>query len=1247
MFSMFRSKRFRNISSRSRFSLQGRSLRYETMEGRMVLSATGFAGNECAPEFDDAQMDSRVPTQTFSPGTEIAFSFNAADIISDDGVGATDPSDIRFFLDPDVDANFRNNGSTPAGATLVANDPDNNDQWDFSWTPIETQIGTFRLFIIATDLGGDGSAGPVVPLSDVYIFSVTVDNNPVVDLNGDGDGENAGIDFGPVTYTENQDPVKIVDDDLSIPFAANDMVASATIELTNPQDGDVLALNLPDGSPLELDPSSTSSSLLLTVSGAATLADKADFEAALRELTFENTTEEPGSVRREITVTINDGTSDSEAAMTSVDTIATNDRPVLTPDDGSLPSAMVGTSYTFDVVAEDPDAGDLLVFQIQSEPAPEMAVIAPNAGGEVTKNTIQVARGNDGLFRASITWTPTQADLDAGSAIFVISVTDQATVGIPADSELYEIVIANREPTTVDDPETEPTTSADDFAVDENNADDVGNILDNDADPDGDTLAVEAVMTTEGGAAVADPKSFTTEQGALVTIDDSGNVNYDPNGMFETLGAGDTATDEFWYTVNDGRSAVSTPPAQVTITIFGRNDPPRAVTTDDDPNFTIPEFSVDETDGPIALDTATILAAAFDIDQGDVVSISGAPSDTDDGSFAFTEPTDGPNTAILTFDPAEDAALLGGETKNIDVMVEVEDLAGATALIPIRIVVTGVTNLPVANNDSDVTQIDTPVTLNVVDNDTGGDGTIDAATVDLDPVTADRQTTIAVPGEGTFSVDDTGMVTFTPEAEFVGTSTIQYTVADSEGEVSNAADIAVRVNAPPVSVDDEATTTQETAVMFNITDNDTDSDGTVDPSTVDLNPSTPNRDFVNPVDGVGLFSVSSLGLVTFTPAAGFSGIAEISYSVSDNDGGVSDPSTISVLVNDPPTAIDDPADGVSYTTTEDETLTVSQRSDGVLGNDTDDMDASALTVAEVEGEAANVGATITIADGEGRMGDLTVQTDGTFEFVPSDDFDELAEGQTTTVTFTYVADDGEAANSLSNEATATITITGVNDPPTANAVAVDADEDGITVNGSFDGDDVDEGDTLTYAITSDLAAGEGSVINNGDGTFTYDPEDDFQELAQGATAQVTFDYSAMDAALTSLVDGTVTVTVTGVNDAPVFDVLALATELGGENDNGVIRVNLGQGATLMVDLAMFVSDIDGDDAQISFTRVANNLPGESFGTNEPELLSTGELEWTADSDQTIGEYTIRISASDAELEATLLDIVVTVTAAIP
>ena len=174
--------------------------------------------------------------------------------------------------------------------------------------------------------------------------------------------------------------------------------------------------------------------------------------------------------------------------------------PVLTPDDGQLPDATVGVPYTFEVIAADPDAGDMLTFQISDQPTPPSQIeITPNAGAASSDTTVQIARGNDGLFRATVSWTPTQADLDAGTIEIGILVDDTGTSGITSDFEIYSINVVNQSPTTGDDPETAPTTSDDDFAVDENNADDIGNVLANDTDPDGDSLTIEAVMTTDGG----------------------------------------------------------------------------------------------------------------------------------------------------------------------------------------------------------------------------------------------------------------------------------------------------------------------------------------------------------------------------------------------------------------------------------------------------------------------------------------------------------------------------------------------------------------------------------------------------------------------------------------------------------------------------------------------------------------------------------------------------------------------------
>ena len=109
---------------------------------------------------------------------------------------------------------------------------------------------------------------------------------------------------------------------------------------------------------------------------------------------------------------------------------------------------------------------------------------------------------------------------------------------------------------------------------------------------------------------------------------------------------------------------------------------------------------------------------------------------------------------------------------------------------------------PVAVNDSISTPQGTPVQILVTANDYDLYGTIDVSTVDLDPNTPGRQTTITIPGEGTYTVDDNGFVTFTPELDFIGnTTSVHYTVNDNLGTTSNIAAIIINVTLadhPPI-----------------------------------------------------------------------------------------------------------------------------------------------------------------------------------------------------------------------------------------------------------------------------------------------------------------------------------------------------------------------------------------------------------------------------------------------------------------
>ena len=208
--------------------------------------------------------------------------------------------------------------------------------------------------------------------------------------------------------------------------------------------------------------------------------------------------------------------------------------------------------------------------------------------------------------------------------------------------------------------------------------------------------------------------------------------------------------------------------------------------------------------------------------------------------------------------------------------------------------------------------------------------------------------------------------------------------------------------------------------------------------------------------------------------------------------------------------------------------------------------------------------------------------DGTFTFDPNGEFDALAEGETKTVSFDYVAVDQTGAASA--PATVTLTITGSNDAPTASDVAVAATEDGQPVTGALLGDDIDSDDdaaTLTYAITSVLPSGAGALTNNGDGTFTFDPGSDFQELADGETTEVFFAYKAIDShgATSDFAIGTITVT--GVNDAPTATDQAFSTT---EDDPIVIAGLAGD-------------DVDSDDDATSLTYVIGNLPGKGTLTD--------------------------------------------------
>ena len=98
---------------------------------------------------------------------------------------------------------------------------------------------------------------------------------------------------------------------------------------------------------------------------------------------------------------------------------------------------------------------------------------------------------------------------------------------------------------------------------------------------------------------------------------------------------------------------------------------------------------------------------------------------------------------------------------------------------------TGVATAPVAVDDTAAGVTATATTISVVANDTDVDNDLDVSSVQIvgNPI---------VPGEGNWTVDATGSVTFTPEAGFTGDPvTISYTVSDDTDLVSNEATVTI------------------------------------------------------------------------------------------------------------------------------------------------------------------------------------------------------------------------------------------------------------------------------------------------------------------------------------------------------------------------------------------------------------------------------------------------------------------------
>jgi len=232
---------------------------------------------------------------------------------------------------------------------------------------------------------------------------------------------------------------------------------------------------------------------------------------------------------------------------------------------------------------------------------------------------------------------------------------------------------------------------------------------------------------------------------------------------------------------------------------------------------------------------------------------------------------------------------------------------------------------------------------------------------------------------------------------------------------------------------------------------------------------------------------------------------------------------------------------------------------------------------------------MTNVDGDHGYGKFSISADGTWTYTMNNAHDEFAAGHNYTDSTTVQTVDGTTQ-------VISVTIHGTNDAPVTAPATAAVNEDHIAT-GSVTGSDVDDSAVLTYASVGTVPAG---LTFNGDGSWSFDASDQaYQHLATGEELQVVANYVVTDEHRASSQPSTLTIKVTGTNDAPVAqDVTGSISE-----DGSPIKVSPVFTDVDTNDSHTFLLDTTGTTGKV----VINNDGTFSYDANGKfESLAVGE-----------------------------------------
>ncbi|MEZ6114529.1 MAG: Ig-like domain-containing protein, partial [Pirellulaceae bacterium] len=601
-------------------------------------------------------------------------------------------------------------------------------------------------------------------------------------------------------------------------------------------------------------------------------------------------------------------------------------------------------------------------------------------------------------------------------------------------------------------------------------------------------------------------QSVGTAANGTVTRNDNGTpsdlkddtVRYQPNANF-------FGTDTFTYVLANELGDLST--GTVNVTVQGLNDAPTTspdtVSVSENSTATITGSVVTSNDSPGPNEGSQTLTVTNATTATGTVSVS-------NGNIIYTPPANFNGQASIVYTVTDN-----GTDRGV--------AAPKTATGTITVTVTGDNAAPTTTNDNATATEDTALTIaatTLTSNDSPGPN---EATQTL--------TIVSVSGAsaqgGTVALNGTNVV-YTPPANYFGSDSFTYVIEDN-GTTANQPDpkratgtVNVTVNAVndnPVATDDplgtidELTSNNQLDVLAN------DNAGPNEPSD-----SITIVGVGNAVGGTVMIATGGTHLL-YTPNATFTGSETFTYTIEDS-GGLQDTATVTfdVVPVVRPRAV---SDRVSFPEGSSNNVI------NLLNNDLPNLNPTeSIKLKSVNQPAAGQG-TVTLND-NGTAGDLTD------DFVTYSPPDAEFNG---TVTFTYVVNDTREDTDPQNAGadstgTVTVTITAINDTPSATNDNQSTTEDiPLTIIGSnltsndSPGPANESNQTLSVASVSSTSTQGGTVVLSGS-SVVYTPAANFN-------GQDTFTYVVTDNGQTNgsndfkTATGTVTVTVSAVNDAPV------------------------------------------------------------------------------------------------------------------